>query len=154
MSKGDAMTSALTIGKLAKAVGVNIQTVRYYERRRLLSPMARKPSGYRLYGDEALRHLHFIKNAQTLGFTLHEIGELLDLRVESVARCEDVQRKAQTKLVQVKAKFRDLRALAHALQRLIQTCRAGQPTDQCPILKSLENAPTTQRLRQVVKRTS
>ena len=145
------MTSALTIGKLAKAVGVNIQTVRYYERRKLLSPMARRPSGYRLYGEDALRRLRFIKNAQTLGFTLHEVAELLNLRVSSVARCGDVQRKAQAKLVQVEAKVRDLRALARALQGLIQNCRAGQPTDRCPILKSLENAPTTQRLRQAVK---
>ena len=148
------MTSGLTIGKLAKALGVNIQTVRYYERRRLLSPMARRPSGYRLYGEDALRRLRFIKNAQTLGFTLHEIAELLNLRVSSLARCGDVQRKAQTKLVQVEAKFRDLRALARALRSLIQTCRAGQPTDRCPILKSLENAPTTQRLRQAVKKSS
>src|SRR5712692_4317838 len=132
------MASALTIGKLAKAVGVNIQTVRYYERRRLLSPMARRPSGYRLYGDEALRRLHFIKNAQTLGFTLHEIAELLNLRVSSVARCGDVQRKAQAKLAQVETKVRDLRALARALEGLIKHCRAGQPTDRCPILKSLE----------------
>ncbi len=139
------MASELTIGKLAKAVGVNIQTVRYYERRRLLSPMARRPSGYRLYGEDALRRLHFIKNAQVLGFTLHEIAELLNLRVSSVARCGDVKRKAQTKLVQVEAKVRDLRALARALRGLIQTCEAGQPTDRCPIVKSLENAPTTQR---------
>jgi len=148
------MASVLTIGKLAKAVGVNIQTVRYYERRRLLSPMARRPSGYRLYGDDALRRLRFIKNAQTLGFTLHEIAELLNLRVSSVARCGDVQRKAQAKLVQVAAKVRDLRALAQALQGLIQTCRAGQPSDRCPIVKSLEDAPTTQRLRQAVKQSS
>ena len=140
------MAASLTIGKLAKAVGVNIQTVRYYERRRLLTPMARRPSGYRLYGEDALRRLRFIKNAQALGFTLHEITELLNLRVSSLARCGDVQRKAQAKLVQVEAKVRDLRALAHALQGLIQTCRAGQPTDRCPILKSLEDKPKTQRL--------
>ena len=148
------MASALTIGTLAKAVDVNIQTVRYYERRRLLSPMARRPSGYRLYGEEALRRLHFIKNAQTLGFTLNEIAELLNLRVNSVARCGDVQRKARAKLAQVEAKVRDLRALSRALRGLIQTCRAGQPTDRCPILKGLEDAPTTQRLRQAVKRRS
>src|SRR5467141_423656 len=139
------MASALTIGKLAKAVGVNIQTVRYYERRRLLIPMARRPSGYRLYGEDALRRVRFIKNAQTIGFTLHEIAELLNLRVSSVARCGDVQRKAQAKLGQVEAKFRDLRALADALQAWTETCRTGQPTNRCPISKSLKNAPTTQR---------
>ncbi len=132
------MESALTIGRLAKQAGVNIQTVRYYERLKLLTPMARKTSGYRLYGDEAHRRLRFIKNAQALGFTLHEIEELLDLRVGSKGRCGDVQRKAEAKLRQVAAKVRDLQALARALQRLIRTCRAGQPTDHCPILQSLE----------------
>jgi|SRR5881397_252675 len=132
------MASELTIGKLAKQVGVNIQTVRYYERRRLLSPTARKSSGYRLYGEDALKRLRFIKNAQALGFTLREIADLLSLRVSSTARCGDVQRKAQAKLVQVEAKIGDLRALDRALRGLIHACKAGQPTDRCPILKSME----------------
>lgn len=91
------MVSALTIGKLAKAGGVNIQTVRYYERGKLLRPKAKRPSGYRLYDAESLSPLHFIKNAQALGFTLHEVGELLNLRANSIALCRDVQRKAQAK---------------------------------------------------------
>jgi MerR family transcriptional regulator, copper efflux regulator len=77
---------------------------------KLLSPSARRPSGYRVYGEEEERRLRFIKNAQALGFTLHEIGELLDLRGSSKARCSDVQRKAQAKLEQITAKMRDLRA--------------------------------------------
>ncbi len=137
------MASRLTIGQLAKAVGVNVQTVRYYERRRLLSPSDRKPSGYRLYGDEALKRLRFIKNAQALGFTLREIADLLSLRVTSTARCGDIQRKAQSKLMHVKEKVRDLQALARALEGLIRSCRAGQPTDRCPILKGLEGGRTT-----------
>ncbi|MGH7229185.1 MAG: MerR family DNA-binding protein, partial [Nitrospiraceae bacterium] len=84
------------------------------------------------------KRLRFIKNAQGLGFTLHEIAELLSLRVSSTARCGDVQRKAQAKLVQVEAKIRDLRALDRALQGLIHACQAGQPTDRCPILKCME----------------
>ena len=132
------MASEVTIGRLAKAVGVNIQTVRYYERRRLLVPTARMPSGYRLYGDEAVRRLCFIKNAQALGFTLQEIAELLNLRVNSAARCGDVQRRAQAKLAQVEAKVHDLEALARALKDLLRVCRAGQPTERCPILKCLE----------------
>ncbi len=145
------MESGLTIGQLAKEAGVNIQTVRYYERLKLLTPAARKPSGYRLYGDEAHRRLRFIKNAQALGFTLHEIEELLDLRISSRGRCRDVQRRAEAKLRQVEVKVRDLQSLATALQRLIYTCRAGQPTDRCPILKSLEDEPKTQRQRQALK---
>ena len=132
------MASQLTIGQLAKSAGVHIQTVRYYERLHLLGPAARASSGYRLYGPEEERRLRFIKNAQALGFTLREIDELLNLRVSSRARCGDVQRKAKEKLQCVEAKAQDLRALARALERLIQTCRAGQPTDHCPILKSLE----------------
>lgn len=132
------MTVGCTIGQLAKAVGVNVQTVRYYERRRLLGPSARRPSGYRIYGEEEKRRLRFIKNAQALGFTLHEIEELLDLRVSSTARCGDVQRTAEAKLRHVEAKVRDLQALARALRSLIRDCRAGQPTDRCPMLQSLE----------------
>jgi len=143
------MTVGRTIGQLAKAVGVNIQTVRYYERLRLLGPSARRPSGYRIYGEHEERRLRFIKNAQALGFTLQEIAELLSLRVNSTARCGDVQRRAQAKLAQVTAKMRDLRALALVLQDLIRTCRAGQPTEQCPILTSLENeGKVTGRSRQ------
>ena len=147
------MLSALTIGKFAKAGGVNIQTIRYYERRKLLRPKAKRPSGYRLYDAASLSRLHFIKNAQALGFTLHEVGELLNLRVNSSAQCRDVQRKAQAKLVQAKSKLKEVQALVYALQGLIQTCKAGKPTDRCPILKSLENTPTTQRrLRKAVTR--
>lgn len=132
------MTTELTIGRVANAVGVNIQTIRYYERLGLLNPTARRPSGYRLYGDEEIRRLRFIKNAQALGFTLHEITELLNLRVRSSAQCGAVQRKAQAKLVQVERKVRDLQALARSLRSLIRDCHDGQPTNHCPILQSLE----------------
>lgn len=117
---------------------VNVQTIRYYERRNLLQSTDRKASGYRVYSDKALRRLRFIKNAQALGFTLREVKDLLNLRVSSVARCGTIQVKAQVKLRQVEAKVRDLLALSRALRSLIRTCRAGQPTDRCPILKRLD----------------
>jgi len=132
------MTTELKIGQLAKQVGVNIETIRYYERLNLLGPTSRLPSGYRLYNRDSQRRLRFIKNAQALGFTLHEIEELLDLRVRSKARCGDVQRKAEAKLKHVEDKVRDLQSLATALRCLIRTCRDGQPTNHCPILHSLE----------------
>ena len=143
------MPTELTIGQLAKAAAVNIETIRYYERRHILGPTSRLPSGYRLYNREAQRRLRFIKNAQALGFTLHEIEELLDLRINSKARCGDIQRKAEAKLKHVEAKVRDLQSLEAALRRLIRTCRAGQPTDHCPILQSLEEekARTVQATR-------
>jgi len=133
------MASGLTIGQLAKEVGVNIETVRYYERLHLLAPTARKPSGYRLYSDDVVRRLRFIKNAQALGFTLNEVEGLLNLRVDSIARCSDVQRRAQAKLANVESKIRDLEAIARALRNLVRSCRDGQPTERCPILKCLED---------------
>jgi MerR family mercuric resistance operon transcriptional regulator/MerR family gold-responsive transcriptional activator of gol and ges genes len=132
------MASAVTIGRLAKAAGVNTQTIRYYERLKLLTPTARKLSGYRVYGDEAIRRLCFIKNAQALGFTLREITELLNLRISSKSQCGDVLQKTKAKLAQVEAKVQDLQALARTLRSLMRSCRVGQPTDPCPILKCLE----------------
>ncbi len=99
------MTPQCTIGRLATSAGVCVQTVRYYEKRKLLSPSGRRPSGYRIYDHEALTRLRFIRNAQTLGFTLREIGELLNLRVTTGTRCDDVQRKADAKLQHVEAKI-------------------------------------------------
>ncbi len=132
------MTVGYTIGQLAKAVGVNIQTVRYYERLKLLGPSTRRPSGYRVYGEDEERRLRFIKSAQALGFTLQEIAELLNLRGSTRARCGDVQRKAEDKLRCMEAKIQDLQALARALRSLIRTCRAGQPIEHCQILHHLE----------------
>jgi len=150
--RGDHMANEFTVGQVARAVGVHIQTLRYYERLSLLKPIARRPSGYRLYGEEEVRRLRFIKNAQGLGFTLHEIAELLNLRVSSVARSSDVKRKVEAKLIQVEAKARELRALSRALRGLLQTCRDGQPTERCPILRSLKDEPNSQkRIRRTVK---
>ena len=133
------MEPALTIGQLAKRVGVNVETLRYYERLNLLAPSTRKPSGYRIYGPSELQRLHFIKNAQALGFTLQEIAEFLDLRIGSTAVCGDVRRKTQVKLRQVEKKIADLRSLALSLKQLIRSCEAEQITDQCPILESLKH---------------
>src|SRR2546427_12754599 len=133
------MASGVTIGRLAKTIGVNVQTIRFYERRRLLSPTTRTPSGYRVYGVEEVRRLRFIRNAQALGFTLEEIAGLLNLRVDAAARCGDVQRRAQAKLAKVEGKLKDLEAMARVLKNLIRSCKAGQPTERCPILKSLES---------------
>lgn len=133
------MESLLTIGQLAKRVGVNVETLRYYERLDLLSPSTRKPSGYRVYGPSELRRLHFIKNAQALGFTLQEIADFLNLRIGSTVVCGDVKRKTQVKLRQVEKKIADLRSLAHSLRKLIRSCEAEQITDHCPTLESLEH---------------
>lgn len=132
------MGSGFTIGQLAKRVGVNVETLRYYERRHLLAPSTRTPSGYRQYGPAELHRLQFIKNAQALGFSLQEIAEFLNLRVGSTATCGDVKRKTQGKLAQVEKKLEDLQTLARSLRTLIRACDARRMTDHCPILKSLD----------------
>ena len=132
------MAIQLTIGQLAKKVGVNIQTLRYYERLNLFGPSARRPSGYRLYNHSDEGRLRFIKNAQALGFSLREIAELLTLRVVSNTCRSDVQNRAKTKLEQVESKIADLQRLAKGLNSLIRVCKAGQLTGRCPILTSLE----------------
>lgn len=132
------MPQELTIGKVARQAGVNIQTVRYYERRGLLSPNRYRDSGYRLYTEESVRKLRFIKNAQALGFTLNEISGLLRLRVSQRARCQDVRKRAEAKLRDVEQKILSLSAMKRVLKGLVTTCQKKGTTDQCPILKSME----------------
>lgn len=132
------MDSQLTVGKVAKECGVNVQTIHYYERTGLVYPDERKDSGYRLYGEDVVKKIRFIKNAQALGFTLNEIAGLLNLRVSHTARCGDVKRKADIKLKDVQKKIEGLRALERTLVDLIKTCQVRAKTDHCPILKSLE----------------
>lgn len=132
------MADYLTAGKVAKEGGVNIQTVRYYERRRLLVPDRRTESGYRLYPPEAVRIIRFIKNAQDLGFTLTEIAKLLRLRVGHTAQCGTVRRQAEARLKIVHEKIAGLRAMERVLKRLVRTCAAKGTTTSCPILDSLE----------------
>jgi Hg(II)-responsive transcriptional regulator len=132
------MGSGFTIGQLAKRVGVNVETLRYYERLHLLAPSTRTPSGYRQYGPAEHHRLQFIKNAQALGFSLEEIAEFLNLRVGSTATCGDVKRKTQRKLAQVDKKLEDLQALARSLRTLIRSCDAQKMTEHCPILESLD----------------
>jgi MerR family mercuric resistance operon transcriptional regulator/MerR family gold-responsive transcriptional activator of gol and ges genes len=134
------MNSALTIGKAAQLAGVNIQTLHYYERRGLLRPEGRLESGYRLYGDESVRRLRFIKNAQGLGFSLEEIARLLRLRVGRGVNCGKVRRQAQARLDGVRRKIMGLKAIEKTLQRLIRTCAAKGTTDACPILEAVDGA--------------
>lgn len=133
------MDGRLTIGRVAKQAGVNIQTVRYYERRGLLFPDGHRDSGYRLYGKEAVRKLRFIRNAQDLGFSLDEIAKLLRLRIGRKIQCGKVKKQAQARLKIVQDKIAGLRAMERVLHRLIRTCSARATTNRCPILDSLED---------------
>jgi Hg(II)-responsive transcriptional regulator len=129
----------LTIGQVAAAAAVNIQTIRYYERRGLFTTPRRTPSGYRQYGEDAVTRLRFIKHAQELGFSLKEIQELLALRVRHGAACDPVARKARQKIELVERKLRDLERIRGTLEQLAAACAARRPTDDCPILEALED---------------
>jgi len=132
------MNEEMTIGRVASAAGVNIQTVRYYERRRLLTPAARRESGYRLYRADALRRLRFIKNAQELGFSLEEIRSLLQLRSGPTVSCAKVREKAAAHARDIRERIERLRAMEKVLMRLVKTCQKRGTSEACPILNSLE----------------
>jgi len=130
----------LTIGELARTTHVNRETVRYYERRRLLPRPSRSASGYRVFADDAVRRLRFIRHAQELGFSLNEIRELLALRVRTVDTCESVKERAQAKIGDIERKIRALQQMRRVLGELVNACARRRNTDECPILDSLEAA--------------
>src|SRR5438445_6235065 len=130
---------ALTIGQVADAADVNIQTIRYYERRGLFPTPRRTPAGYRQYADDAVARLRFIKHAQELGFSLEEIQELLGLRVRHGAACDAVERKTRRKIEVVRQRIRDLKRMKRTLERLAAACAVRRPTAECPILDVLED---------------
>src|SRR5229473_6121810 len=129
----------LTISKVATAADVNIQTIRYYERRGLIPTPRRTPAGYRQYAEEAVARLRFIKHAQELGFSLQEIQELLGLRVRHGAACDTVERKTRQKIEVVQQKIRNLQRMKRTLERLAAACAVRRPTAECPILEVLED---------------
>jgi MerR family copper efflux transcriptional regulator len=128
----------LTIGELAKRAHVNRETVRYYERRRLLPRPSRSISGYRVFADDAVRRLSFIRHAQELGFSLNEIRDLLALRVKSVDTCDRVRERAEAKLADIEKKIKSLQHMKEALSELVGACSRRGKTRECPILDSLE----------------
>jgi len=130
---------ALTIGQVAAAADVNIQTIRYYERRGLFAAPRRTPSGYRQYSEDAVSRLRFIRHAQELGFSLQDIQELLGLRVRHGAACDVVEQKTRQKIDVVQQRIRDLQRMKRTLEQLAVACAARRPTDDCPILEALED---------------
>ena len=120
-------------------------TVRYYEKEGLLAPARKTGAGYRLYGEDAVRRLRFIKQAQQCGFSLAEIRELLTLKNSDAACCKDVKSLAIAKKLQLEHKIRALQVMSGALSELIAICNAEiRPLDECPILAALENSMANQ----------
>ena len=128
----------MTIGQLAERAGVNVGTIRYYERRGLLPEPPRSESGYRLYSQDIVARIQFIRRAKELGFSLREIGELLSLRVDPETTCGDVKGRAEAKIADIEEKIRALRRMKKALTQLTAACNGHGPTSECPILEALE----------------
>ena len=128
----------LTIGQLAKQARVNRETVRYYERRRLLQSTPRSIAGYRVFSDDALKRLRFIRHAKMLGFSLEEIRDLLALRVHSINTCDRVRARTEVKIADIDRKIESLQQIRRVLRELVKACSRRRRTDECPILDSLE----------------
>lgn len=137
-----------TIGTLARAAGVNLETIRYYQRRGLLPTPPRPPGGVRRYPAEMLQSLRFIKRAQQLGFSLREIRELLKL---GQAQCRDARQLAEKQLTDVESRLRDLQQMRRTLRTLINACRAGHDRG-CPIVETLTREPSAKKLPRRTRR--
>ena len=138
----------MTRGEVAEKVGVNPETLRYYERRGLIPKPPRSDGGFRLYDESYVDRLRFIRRGKDLGFTLAEVKGLLDLRVDEEATCQDVKARAEDKLDEVTEKIRSLKQIRDALARLADACeREGGPTSECPILVAMEGEKDPEVLR-------
>lgn len=129
----------LKVGEVAKQAGVNLQTIRYYERRGLLPKPPRTGSNYRAYPTDAVLLVRFVKRAQELGFTLKEIKELIALRVGRSRGRSEVRAVAESKMRDIDQKLARLQAMRNALYSLIETCACGEGRLTCPILEALND---------------
>ncbi len=127
--------NSLTIGGLARAAGVHVETIRYYQRRGLLSEPQRPPGGIRRYGVADIERLTFVKSAQSLGFSLDEIVDLL--RLEDGAHCQEASVLAGQKLQSVQDKIARLARIEQVLSDMVARCQAQQGNVACPLIASL-----------------
>ncbi|ABE46677.1 Hg(II)-responsive transcriptional regulator [Polaromonas sp. JS666] len=126
----------LTIGALAAEAGVNVETIRFYQRRKLLPEPERPFGGIRRYGPAEVSRLRFIKAAQRIGFTLDEIAQLLQL--EDGTHCSQARTIAEHKLTDVRHRLEDLQRIETALAQLVKRCAAGRGKVTCPLIASLQ----------------
>lgn len=136
-AKYDGITT-YKIGEVAGRANVPRETVRYYEKRGLIPKPDRRRSGYRIFTQRHIDQIKFIKRAQQLGFTLSEIKELLELRVDEETSCSEIKQEAQQKYKDVSRKIEDLQRIKKTLTDLIDSCSEDGPAGDCPILEALE----------------
>lgn len=126
-------------GQVARDAGVNVETLRYYERRGILQTPQRRGSGYREYTHEAVEIIRFVKRAQELGFSLDEVETLLTLAAGGPESCDSARTLATQKLEELDAKLRSISAMQESLRRLVATCEMPRDERECPLLAALEH---------------
>lgn len=126
-------------GEFSRLAGINSETLRYYEKNNLLLPVAKTGAGYRLYSDESLKQISFIKQAKALGFSLREIKVFLNLRINNSQNRKQAREKAQEKLLEVKVKIEKLKLLEGALEKLIDDCKNSRSSKCCPIIQKMDS---------------
>ena len=127
----------MKIGAVAKAAGIGIDAVRFYERQGLIPEPARQPSGYRAYSPDVVLSLRFIRRAKELGFSLKEISELLSLETAAEATAADVRKSAEAKLADIEERIRALQRMRRALRKATESCTGQGSTSGCSILQTL-----------------
>lgn len=136
--EGEKKKDGLTIGRIARRAGVGVETVRFYERRGLIEqPPKPRGSGFRLYSEDTVARIGFIRQAQDLGFSLGEVRELLALRADPSAEASEVRRRASAKLEQVEGKIESLERMRGALKDLIAACPGRGAIASCSIMETL-----------------
>ena len=126
----------LSIGAFADAAGVNVETLRFYQRKGLLAEPDKPHGGIRRYGEADVARVRFVKSAQRLGFSLDEVAGLLTL--DDGAHCDDARRLAEQKLSDVRARLADLQRIELVLANLVHDCRLSQGTITCPLIAALQ----------------
>jgi len=127
----------MRIGELASATGVEVETIRYYEREGLLAPPTRRANGYRAYGKSQLERLAFIRHCRALDIPLAEVRRLLEFLEHPAKDCRDIDRLIDEQLARVRARLESMRALERQLAQLRERCDAKHPTPECGILHEL-----------------
>lgn len=131
-------TDLLKIGRAAERAGVGVETIRFYERRGLIDQPPTPADGHRRYPAETVRRIRFIRQAQQIGFSLNEIGELLSLRADPSADCADVRDRAAAKVEEVDSKIAELNRIRRALEDVIAACPGRGNVGACTILEALD----------------
>ena len=131
---------AMKIGEVAKRTGVGIETIRFYEREKLLKEPERRPSGYRQYDESTIKRLEYISRAKELGFTLAEIRELLEMSFAAHAGCDHIRQRAEGKITDIEIKIRSLQKMRRSLHSIVNQCKTKDSPHDCPLVNGAHDA--------------